>query len=87
MFQNLYMTLIIVRITPNDNNQLLLLPYLCNRKDKAPIMAKSNYQESAMEYAKEYLERLLDLEDYVGQKVEEKLRSMVQQEVKDYMNR
>ena len=40
-----------------------------------------------MEYAKEYLERLLDLEDYVGQKVEEKLRSMVQQEVKDYMNR
>lgn len=50
-------------------------------------MVKSNYQESAMEYAKEYLERLLDLEDYVGQKVEEKLRSMVQQEVKDYMNR
>ena len=50
-------------------------------------MAKTIYQESAMEYAKEYLERLLDLEDYVGQKVEEKLRSMVQQEVKDYMNR
>ena len=50
-------------------------------------MAKSNYQASAMEYAKEYLERLLYLEDYVGQKVEEKLRSMVQQEVKDYMNR
>lgn len=50
-------------------------------------MAKSNYQESAMEYAKEYLERLLDFEDYVSQKVEEKLRGMVQQEVNNYMNR
>ena len=47
-------------------------------------MAKTIYQESAMEYAKAYLERLLDLEDFVGQQVEEKLRSMVQDEIKKY---
>ena len=48
-------------------------------------MAKTIYQESAMEYAKVYLERLLDLEDLVGQRVEEKLRCMVQDEVKKYI--
>lgn len=48
-------------------------------------MAKTIYQESAMEYAKAYLERLLDLEDLVGQRVEEKLRCMVQDEVKKYI--
>lgn len=50
-------------------------------------MAKTIYQESAMEYAKAYLEQLLDLEDYVGQRVEEELRSMVQDEVKKYVER
>ena len=49
-------------------------------------MAKTIYQESAMEYAKEYLERLLSLEDFVGQKVEDKLRSMVRDEIKNYIN-
>ena len=39
-----------------------------------------------MEYAKAYLERLLDLEDFVGLRVEEKLRSMVQEEVNKYIN-
>ena len=48
-------------------------------------MAKSNYQESAMEYAKEYLDRLLDLENFVDLHVEEKLRSMVQEEIKNYI--
>ena len=48
-------------------------------------MAKTIYQESAMEYAKAYLERLLDLENFVGQRVEEKLRSMVQDEIKKYV--
>ena len=55
------------------------------QRKKSSIMAKTIYQESAMEYAKAYLERLLDLEDLVGQRVEEKLRSMVQDEVKKYI--
>ena len=50
-------------------------------------MAKTIYQESAMEYAKAYLERLLDLEDFVDQRGEEKLRSMIQDEVKKYIER
>ena len=49
-------------------------------------MAKTIYQESAMEYAQAYLERLLDLEDLVGQRVEEKLRDMVKKEIRDYLN-
>ena len=49
-------------------------------------MAKTIYQESAMEYAKEYLEQLFSLEDLLGQKVEEKLRSMVQDEIKKQIN-
>ncbi len=48
-------------------------------------MAKTIYQESAMEYAKEYLDRLLDLENFVDLHVEEKLRSMVQEEIKNYI--
>ena len=48
-------------------------------------MAKTIYQESAMEYAKEYLDRLLDLENFVDLRVEEKLRSMVQEEIKNYI--
>lgn len=38
-----------------------------------------------MEYAKEYLDRLLDLENFVDLRVEEKLRSMVQEEIKNYI--
>ncbi|MBO4892732.1 MAG: hypothetical protein J5502_08985 [Prevotella sp.] len=49
-------------------------------------MAKTIYQESAMEYAKEYLEQLFSLEDLLGQKVEEKLRRMVQDEIKKQIN-
>lgn len=48
-------------------------------------MAKTIYQESAMEYAKEYLDRLLDLENFVDLRVEKKLRSMVQEEIKNYI--
>lgn len=48
-------------------------------------MAKTIYQESAMEYAKEYLDRLLDLENFVDLRVEEKLRGMVQEEIKNYI--
>lgn len=54
-------------------------------------MAKTKYQESAMDYANEYLERLLDAENVVGRDfykrldkiLEEKLDEKVQQYMKE----
>lgn len=37
-----------------------------------------------MEYAKDYLERLLKMEDMVGRNVEKKLDKMVERKVKQY---
>ncbi len=34
-------------------------------------MAKTTYQEAAMQYAKSYLDRLLDMEDIMGKRLEE----------------
>ena len=62
-----------------------LLAVILHPKSNSSIMAKTIYQESAMEYAKEYLDRLLDLENFVDLRVEEKLRSMVQEEIKNYI--
>ncbi|MBQ9666933.1 MAG: hypothetical protein IJV33_10750 [Bacteroidaceae bacterium] len=48
-------------------------------------MTKTKYQESAMKYAKEYLERLLDMEDVVGRNVEKKLDKLVEEKMQKYM--
>ena len=36
-------------------------------------MTKTKYQEAAMKYAEDYLERLLKMEDIIGNNVEKKL--------------
>ena len=54
------------------------------RRTFAHRMAKTKYQEAAMEYAKDYLERLLKMEDMVGRNVEKKLDKMVEKKVKQY---
>lgn len=48
-------------------------------------MAKTKYQESAMAYAKNYLERLLDMEDMLGHNVNERIDRMVEQKVQAYL--
>lgn len=48
-------------------------------------MAKTKYQESAMEYAKDYLERLLDMEDILGHNVNERIDRMVEQRFQTYL--
>jgi hypothetical protein len=42
-------------------------------------MAKTKYQEAAMKYAEDYLERILKMEDLVGHNVEKRLNKMVEQ--------
>lgn len=53
-------------------------------------MAKTKYQESAMDYANEYLERLLDAENVVGRDFYKRLNKIleekVQQTVKEFMH-
>ena len=43
-------------------------------------MTKTKYQEAAMKYAEDYLERILKMEDMVGHNVEKKLKKMAEQE-------
>ena len=43
-------------------------------------MGKTKYQEAAMEYAKDYLERLLKIEDMVGRNVEKKQYTLKDQD-------
>ncbi|MBR1447943.1 MAG: hypothetical protein IJ588_04230 [Prevotella sp.] len=50
-------------------------------------MAKTKYQESAMEYAKDYLERLLDMEDMLGNNVNERIDRMVEKRFQTYLKR
>jgi len=42
---------------------------------------KRNYNEAAMRYALDYLERILDMEDYIEDRVEKKLDSMVERKL------
>ena len=46
-------------------------------------MAKTKYQDAAMKYAEEYLERLLKMEDIVGHNVEKKLSKMVEEKFRE----
>lgn len=41
-------------------------------------MAKTKYQEAAMKYAEDYLERILKMEDLVGHNVEKRLNKIVE---------
>ena len=42
---------------------------------------KKKYNDAAMRYAMDYLERLLELEDYVENRVERKIESSVQRKL------
>jgi len=46
------------------------------------LMAKTKYQEAATEYAKNYLDTLLELEDYLGRNVEKKIDKIVDEKVR-----
>lgn len=46
-------------------------------------MAKTKYQDAAVKYAEEYLERLLKMEDIVGHNVEKKLSKMVEEKFRE----
>jgi len=48
-------------------------------------MAKTKYQEAAMEYAKEYLSKMLELESVVGRNVEEKIDKIVEKKVQQIL--
>lgn len=48
-------------------------------------MAKTKYQDSAMAYAKDYLDRLLDMEDMLGHNVSERIDRMVEQRFQAYL--
>jgi len=50
------------------------------------MMAKTDYQEAAMNYAMDYLDRLLEMEGVVGNHVEKKLNRMVEQKFKQYID-
>ena len=45
-------------------------------------MAKTKYQETAVKYAEDYLERVLKMEDVVGHNVEKKMKKMAEREGK-----
>lgn len=46
-------------------------------------MAKTKYQDAAVKYAEEYLERLLKMEDIVGHNVDKKLSKMVEEKFRE----
>ncbi len=46
-------------------------------------MAKTKYQDAAVKYAEDYLERLLKMEDIVGHNVEKKLSKMVEEKFRE----
>lgn len=48
-------------------------------------MTKTKYQESAMSYAKDYLDRLLDMEDMLGHNVSERIDKLVEQRFMNYL--
>lgn len=50
-------------------------------------MVKTKYQEAAMKYAEDYLERILKMEDIVGHNVEKRLNKMVEQKFQKFEER
>ena len=45
-------------------------------------MTKTKFQEAAMRYAEDYLERILKMEDMVGHNVVKKIKRLAEREVK-----
>jgi len=53
---------------------------------KRSVMAKTEYQEAAMNYAMDYLDRLLKMEGVVGSHVEKKIDRMMEQKFRKYLD-
>lgn len=50
-------------------------------------MAKTKYQESVMDFAKDYLDMLLDIESYVGHRLEQHIAKLVEQKFQEYQKK
>jgi len=50
-------------------------------------MEKTEYQSAALEYAKNYLDRLLDMEDNVGRRLEKKIDTIVENKIQQIKNK
>ena len=51
------------------------------------VMSRTKYHNSAMEYAMWYQEHLLNMEDVLGRKVEEKICELLDKKFYDYMEK
>ena len=47
-------------------------------------MTKSKYQSNALDYAENYLERLLEMEDYIDRRLETKINAIVEKKLREY---
>ena len=65
----------------NDNVVSRFLPYLSNQKTITIRMAKTKQQLQALDYAMDYLELLLKMEDTLG----DSLNQRIDQAVRKYM--
>ncbi|MBR1463853.1 MAG: hypothetical protein IJ604_10855 [Prevotella sp.] len=45
-------------------------------------MAKTKYQQVGTDYAKEYLDKLLEMEDYIGRKIDRAVSNRVKKYIK-----
>lgn len=54
---------------------------------KIVVMAKSLNQQAALAYAKQYLDRILELESYVGERLSHKLDSLVETKVRQMVKK
>lgn len=50
-------------------------------------MTKTKYQESVMDFAKDYLDMLLDVESYVGRRLDQHITKMVEQKFQEYLKK
>lgn len=50
-------------------------------------MTKTKYQESVMDFAKDYLDMLLDVESYVGRRLDQHITKMVEQKFHEYLKK
>lgn len=50
-------------------------------------MPKTKYQDAAMNYAKDYLDKLLDLEDYVGHKLDAHINDLVEKKIEQRLKK
>jgi len=48
-------------------------------------MAQTKYQSAALEYAKYYLDRIFEMEDYMGQKLEKTIDTIVEKKLQNHL--